>query len=203
MKTPFKMKYNTSPLKSRLNSPLKQGEGFGHLQDGQMRAMYTSEWDFLKTSKTPTNTKSYYTVPCDGGNCPTPKLDEDPKTPGHQFKNHENWIEVQGVHDEIGSGGGGYMTPKNKKILSENIKKVTFDTHYDLKHRINSNRTYTAQFKNTKGSQVSYADAYKKTGIWEGEGSLPSHLEGTHKKPNILQRIFHKSNFKWKSGGTT
>ena len=198
MKTPFKMKYNTSPLKSRLNSPLKQGPVFpGIILD-------IGQQDILPTEESMSSNKpSYYTVPCDGGNCPTPKLDEDPKTPGHQFKNHENWIEVQGVHDEIGSGGGGYMTPKHKKILSENIKKVTFDTHYDLKHRINSNRTYTAQFKNTKGSQVSYADAYKKTGIWEGEGSLPSHLEGTHKKPNILQRIFHKSNFKWKSGGTT
>ena len=198
MKTPFKMKYNTSPLKSRLNSPLKQGPVFpGIILD-------IGQQDILPTEESMSSNKpSYYTVPCDGGNCPTPKLDEDPKTPGHQFKNHENWIEVQGVHDEIGSGGGGYMTPKNKKILSENIKKVTFDTHYDLKHRVNSNRTYTAQFKNTKGSQVSYADAYKKTGIWEGEGSLPSHLEGTHKKPNILQRIFHKSNFKWKSGGTT
>jgi hypothetical protein len=197
MKTPFKMKYNTSPLKSRLNSPLKQSILMPPpvLDIGQQSVLPTEE-------SMSSNKPSYYTVPCDGGNCPTPKLDKDPDTPGHQLGDIENFKEVQKIHDEIdaaGSGGGGYMTPRNQKILS----KVTFDNMYDLRNRINSNRTYTAQFKNTKGSQVSYADAYKKTGIWEGEGSLPSHLEGTHKKPNILQRIFHKSNFKWKSGGTT
>jgi len=199
MKTPFKMKYDTSPLKSILNSPLKQSILIPPvvLDIGQQSALPTEE---SMSSNKPT----YHTVPCDGQNCPTPKLDEDPDAPGHQFKNHENWIPVQEIHNEIDAhetGGGGFSRPRNRKMLGEN--KVRFDTHYDLKNRINSNRTYTAQFKNTKGSQVSYADTYKKTGTWEGEGDLPTHLEGTYKKPNLLKRIFHKSNFQWRSGGTT
>ena len=88
---------------------------------------------------------------------------------------------------------------KNRSYtVYDSSKGHTFNFAATLKNPIPSQ-----QFKSTKGSQVSYADAYKKTGIWEGEGSLPTHLEGTYKKPNLLKRIFHKSNFKWRSGGTT
>lgn len=206
MKTPFKMKYDTSPLKSILNSPLKQGEGFGHLQDGAARAQYTSDWNFLKSSKQTVPAKTTYTVECEAGqSCPAHKIDENANVPGHQVGDYKNYLEIDNLHKEMKdakSSSGGHSLPKNRKILSES--KVTFETMYDLKNRINSNRAITMKFNPKQhGTYESFDDLYKRTGTWEGQGSLPAHLEGTYKKPNLLQRIFHKSNFKWRSGGTT
>ena len=91
MKTPFKMKHNTSPLRNKLNSPLKQVPYFGVIStvypyDDQDMDIGTPE-------------KSYYTVPCTGENCPTPNLwDPQPKVPGHQFGDYYNYNTVLEAH---------------------------------------------------------------------------------------------------------
>ena len=74
MKTPFKLKYNVSPLKNKLNSPLKQGLG------GRWAANTWPGAAGYHGETTDIKSKSYYTVECDGENCPTPNLDKDPET---------------------------------------------------------------------------------------------------------------------------
>jgi hypothetical protein len=93
MTTPFKMKYNTSPLRSELNSPLKQA--YGVFFGGE-------NLDLDAPRETTTPEKTYFTVPCTGENCPTPGLDDpQPTVPGHQLSQFGHYEDVLEAHTKV------------------------------------------------------------------------------------------------------
>jgi len=187
MKTPFKLKYNTSPLRNKLNSPLKQGGG------GRMAANTWPDAAGYHGDETTTPVeKTYFTVPCSGENCPGGH-DSDPDVSGHQVPDKSEYDVLKQSHEE-----------HNKKIemrkrmnlipISHFPGKGYGDDNWDVDAVRTKKGTETHQFVQHAGSIKSFDQVYKETGVWEGEGDLPAHLEGTYKKPGRFKRWLQLNN---------
>ena len=194
MKTPFKLKYDSSPLRNKLNSPLKQP--FFIISTGLENVTMGEDWT-QEGYHSVSNKPSYFNVPCTlGENCPTKGgvYDEDPDVAGHQLETRSLQKSVAEDHEAMGE--------HLKKLEKQNLVPVRGTSElnlegYDLSDRIafhhTGDRLYYDKMnvQKFKGEPVqeSYEDHYKRTGTWQGEGSLPSHLEGTYTKPKKESRF--------------